>query len=300
MKHFKLKLLFLSLTFYASHLFPTQKQFDLNKIFYASTDTINRRQYMEDAHISKKIYKPFPFLYLAVFDGHSIKDGKGLAVANYLKNNLLNNILSEYKEENFNLKAFKESILKGFEKTNNEINEKLDTYITGSTALAVFIINKMLIIANVGDSRAIISENEQAIQLSNDHSTSNKDEYERIKKEGAQITPGNPPRILGLNITRVFGHKNSNAKHKKILEPTPDIKEYKLSKRNSFLVLGSDGLWYFLSNSKIIKTTRILAQKEYHSIQEIAKALTDQCSASGNGDNITTIIVDLRRYLKNE
>jgi serine/threonine protein phosphatase PrpC len=57
--------------------------------------------------------------------------------------------------------------------------------------------------ANVGDARAVLCRNSQAIDLSVDQKASRPDEQERIKQAGGYIVFG---RVFGrLAVTRAFG-----------------------------------------------------------------------------------------------
>jgi protein phosphatase 1L len=79
---------------------------------------------------------------------------------------------------------------------------------TGTTATVLFITNKAVILANVGDSRAIISNGISApTQLSIDHVASNKEEQERIESLGGFVSSvGGTPRVNGtLAVSRSLG-----------------------------------------------------------------------------------------------
>ena len=55
----------------------------------------------------------------------------------------------------------------------------------------------------MGDARAVLARNSEALDLSVDHKASRKDEQDRIKSQGGYIVFG---RVLGrLAITRAFG-----------------------------------------------------------------------------------------------
>lgn len=60
---------------------------------------------------------------------------------------------------------------------------------SGSCAIAVLIVGEMCYVANVGDSRAVLSCNQgkQASALSEDHKPSENGEYQRIVAGGGQI-----------------------------------------------------------------------------------------------------------------
>jgi len=82
------------------------------------------------------------------------------------------------------------SIAESIIKTDN--NFLFETYdqdeYSGTTANCVFIRGKRLLIANVGDSRAVLCRNNKVIDLSIDQTPERKDENERITNAGGTIT----------------------------------------------------------------------------------------------------------------
>ncbi len=54
----------------------------------------------------------------------------------------------------------------------------------GSTALAVLVVGSLVLVANAGDSRAVLSRRGKAIDLSRDHKPSCPSERERIAAAG--------------------------------------------------------------------------------------------------------------------
>ncbi|GAB4846455.1 hypothetical protein Ancab_025460 [Ancistrocladus abbreviatus] len=98
----------------------------------------------------------------AIFDGHMSHD-----VPDYLCSHLFDNIL---KEPNFWTET-EGAIRRAYCITDAKILEKsTDLGSGGSTAVTgILINNEKLVVANIGDSRAVICKNGQAKQLSIDH-----------------------------------------------------------------------------------------------------------------------------------
>ncbi len=73
----------------------------------------------------------------------------------------------------------------------------------GSTAVVLVIIGVHIFCANIGDSRAVLSRNGKAVNLSLDHKASRPDEIERIRNNDGFIQFGRVGAKLA--ITRAFG-----------------------------------------------------------------------------------------------
>ena len=136
--------------------------------------------------LSSKI-KTWPKMaYFSIFDGHG-----GEECSEFLKNNFM-----EYLVENKNFPIdIKLSMIESFQKIEEEFFklkckdtlEESDK--SGSCALVAIIIENKLYIANIGDSRAIMSMNggTKIKQLTVDHKPDNLKEFERAIKNGSKI-----------------------------------------------------------------------------------------------------------------
>lgn len=127
--------------------------------------------------------------YFGIFDGHG-----GETCSTFLKDNLHEFIK---KDKNFPM-DIKAAILGGFEKAEEEFAkkytvsdvadiEKMDQ--SGSCACVVIIADTKIYVANVGDSRCILSMDggTKVKPLSIDHKPNNPNEYQRIIKSGGKI-----------------------------------------------------------------------------------------------------------------
>lgn len=73
----------------------------------------------------------------------------------------------------------------------------------GSTAISVLIVNKVLYVANVGDSRAVLcSAQGRAVDMSADHKPAREDEKARIEKLGGRIIHYGTWRVQGVLAVR--------------------------------------------------------------------------------------------------
>ncbi|CAM8937413.1 unnamed protein product [Rhodiola kirilowii] len=172
---------------------------------------------------------------------------------------------------------------------------------SGSTACVAVIRNNLLIVANAGDSRCVLSRNGQAHDMSKDHKPDLELERERIQKAGGFIQCG---RVNGtLNLSRAIGDAELKqnkflAAEKQILSAEPDIKTVELCDDDEFLVLACDGIWDCMSNQQLVDFVREKLKTETK-LSLICESVFDKClapSAGGEGcDNMTMILVQFKR-----
>ena len=133
------------------------------------------------------------------------------------------------------------AIITAYEKTDQDILSHSDLGRGGSTAVTAILLNgRHLWVANVGDSRAVLSQGGQAIQMTIDHEPNT--ERLSIEDKGGFVSnmPGDVPRVNGqLAVSRAFGDKSL----KTHLRSDPDVKDSSIDDRTDVLVLASDGLW---------------------------------------------------------
>ena len=124
--------------------------------------------------------------YFAIFDGHG-----GEECSEFLKNNYLN-YLVENPNFPFDIKL---SMIETFQKVEEDFfklkcTDKLENSDkSGSCALVAIIFDNKIYIANIGDSRAImsLSGGTKVKQLTADHKPDNIKEFERAIKNGSKI-----------------------------------------------------------------------------------------------------------------
>jgi protein phosphatase 1L len=232
---------------------------------------------MEDYHVAKFVQHNGRELGLfAIYDGHL-----GDSVPAYLQKNLFANIL---KEEEFWTDP-QRSISKAYERTDESVlTHTPDLGRGGSTAVTAILINgKQLWVANVGDSRAVLSRRGQAIQLSIDHEPNT--ERSSIENRGGFVSnmPGDVARVNGqLAVSRAFGDRNL----KSHLRCDPDVTNADIDASSDFLILASDGLWKVMSNQESVDVAVKIRDP-----QKAAKQLVIEALRRESKDDISCIVV---------
>lgn len=211
-----------------------------------------------------------------VFDGHG-----GSRAAEYLKEHLFENLL---KHPQF-MTDTKLAISETYQQTDVDFLEsERDTYRDdGSTASTAVLVGNHLYVANVGDSRTVISKAGKAIPLSEDHKPNRCDERKRIENAGGVVMWAGTWRVGGvLAMSRAFG----NRMLKQFVVAEPEIQDLEVDEEFELLVLASDGLWDVVPNEDAVALARTGEEPEI-----AARKLTETAFTRGSADNITCIVV---------
>eukprot|EP00096_Caligus_rogercresseyi_P009619 TRINITY_DN3291_c0_g1_i1.p1 TRINITY_DN3291_c0_g1~~TRINITY_DN3291_c0_g1_i1.p1 ORF type:complete len:350 (+),score=77.95 TRINITY_DN3291_c0_g1_i1:25-1074(+) len=255
------------------------------------SSVIGRRSYQEDFFTVRQVSRDL--LLLGVWDGHG-----GEACARFCSENVekhLNKELVNY-EEHSSLGDILRNII---DSLNNsfEIHSGTKNTYTGSTAtLALIRDGYELVVAHVGDSRAILCRDGDSKTLTSDHCPSRPDEKERIKSLGGTVVADEIGRHLvnkRLSMSRSLGDFE--------LRPfgvisEPDITRLRIKhSKDQFLVLVTDGITFVLSDKEIVETI-----KSFSEPQEAAEKLVDQALLYGSEDNLTAVILPLGVWGKDQ
>ena len=269
----------------------SSRDFGIIKAYAANTSQGIVRDYNEDrVSIVINMMKPpnckiddseWPRIsYFGIFDGHA-----GNKCADYLKDNLLKKISSNNYFPNDMIKAIKygfESAEKDYLENHAVQNNKLIDR-SGSCALILLTKNNTLYIANVGDSRCVVSCSNGKIKkdVTRDHKPNYPYEKERILKNSGSVYQTEIPIeldsededddilkdkvILGpyrvipgrLSVSRTIGDAEAKVPtfggNPKVIISEPDIFVYDLEKDDvDFFVMGCDGIYDQLSSKDVI------------------------------------------------
>eukprot|EP00245_Coleochaete_scutata_P002585 TRINITY_DN13493_c0_g1_i1.p1 TRINITY_DN13493_c0_g1~~TRINITY_DN13493_c0_g1_i1.p1 ORF type:complete len:344 (-),score=69.42 TRINITY_DN13493_c0_g1_i1:841-1872(-) len=243
-----------------------------------------RRKPMEDYHVAE--FRPCAdgteVGLFSIFDGHA-----GHQVAEYLQSHLFNNILSHSLFDDNVPKA----ILEAYLATDKDVLERPgenEKWHGGSTATTAFLLEggSRLVVANVGDSRAVLSRGGKAVEVSSDHDPGKPEEQHRVKAKGGMVTkwPGSDVYRVDaqLAVSRAFGDPSL----KQHLSVDPDIWDNKLEPEDDFLIVSSDGLWHVMSSQDAIDLARPITNPE-----SAARALADKAAQLGSSDDISIVVV---------
>lgn len=249
------------------------------------------------------------FHLFGVMDGHG---NNGHIISKYISRFIGEYITSDKNKKLFNKKS-NEQIYKLLTKNkyafinklisdcNNslDINSEYECNLSGSTCLLIFIIENNLICANIGNSRAILLEKTELLQLSIDQTLSDPEEIKRILKKGGKIKQIDKKIILenannnDFEISRSIGDKN--LKNIGIIYE-PVITEYTLNRKSRFIIMGTKGLWNALSNEKaaIQVNKSIKLNNPLDSCRLLVKKAKEALNkTSSNIDDITVITIIL-------
>ncbi|KAL2557851.1 putative protein phosphatase 2C 65 [Forsythia ovata] len=249
-------------------------------------------------------------IFCAVFDGHG---PSGHKVARYIRDvlpakiSMLGNKSNAggknggFEEKNANAEgkigndnpffsSWKDKIIKSFQEMDDELegDAAIESYCSGTTSVSILRKGEHLIISNLGDSRAVLCTRDDKDQLISEQLTVDlkpnlPGEMERIIGcQGRVLAMDKEPNVYriwmpdedcpGLAMARAFGDfclKDFG------LISTPEVTYRKLTQKDEFVVLATDGIWDVLSNNEVV---RIVALAKKRSLA--AKLLVDQAVRS--------------------
>ncbi|XP_057475327.1 probable protein phosphatase 2C 34 [Actinidia eriantha] len=189
--------------------------------------------------------------------------------------------------------TWKQSYLKTFSAIDQDLEQHpvIDSFHSGSTALTMVRQGDLIVIANVGDSRAVLATvsdngNLVPVQLTVDLKPNLPEEIERITQSKGRIFSshdepgvyrvwlpnGETPRGPGLAISRAFGDyyiKDFG------LISEPEVTQIRITCRDQFAILATDWVWDVVSNEEAVGIVSSTPGRE-----ESAKRLVDHAACA--------------------
>ncbi|CAD8072703.1 unnamed protein product [Paramecium sonneborni] len=240
--------------------------------------------------------------FFAIYDGHG-----GAACADYMKDNLHQYII---KEDSFPQNP-RLAIQRGIEKAEKTYLQLADQKVldkSGSCAVIALIVDKAIYIANIGDSRAIISHQGKTSSITVDHKPSQENEQQRINKLGGQIYQAQiqissgdiqlgPYRVLPgrLAVSRTLG--DAEAKLPKyggiqgVISAQPDIFQISITDQD-FLILACDGIFDKMNSEEVISSAwTVISHDIHHFAGKAVENIMKQSMSRKTVDNVTVVFI---------
>lgn len=295
--------------------------------YAAATDQGLVRNYNEDrVSIILNILKPpnrstetWPFCsFFGIYDGHG-----GSKCADFLRDNLHQLIVCD---SNFPFNPV-QAIIEGFRKAesifNSTASSMTPTERSGSCAIVVLIIGETCYIANVGDSRAVLSSKSggRVYSLSKDHKPDEENERKRIEANGGKVYQSNvntgngkstqgPMRVFPgrLSVSRTIGDVLAKTQefggNSKVVIGVPEVKVFNITSDHDFIVIASDGVFDKMTSREVVQSawtgTMSGYGKDLHKYAGMAvHNIIKESMIRKSLDNLTAVIIGLNGFAQN-
>lgn len=182
----------------------------------------------------------------------------------------------------------------------------------GCTATVCCVRRDLIVVANAGDCRAVLSRGGKAIDMSEDHKPNLPKELDRITKAGGSIFEQRVGqrsvyRVNGdLSLSRAIGDlrykQNRNLLPKdQMVCCTPDIRIFRRQPEDEFMIIACDGIWDVFSSQEVVDYVRPRLGRILDGtlrLTSIVEGLLDRClspdlqkTGGVGGDNMTMMLV---------
>lgn len=188
----------------------------------------------------------------------------------------------------------------------------IDCSLSGSTAVTCLKRGRRLMVANVGDSRAVLGRAMPdgrllAKDLSIDQKPDAPAERARIEGGGGQVHPSivpgagyvgparvwDPSRRFGLACARSMGDTMYYGPNRSGVIADPEVTTHRLDQYDKHIILGSDGIWDRISSQEAVDIVRNCSSAEQAS-ERITQLARERWRRNGPvADDITAVVVAL-------
>ncbi|CAJ1349955.1 unnamed protein product [Effrenium voratum] len=246
--------------------------------------------------------KPAAMVLFAVMDGHA-----GVSCSNFVALNLERNILDSLRDQRKRdanaEQILKSALLAGFKVTEHTFQQYANKLeggasrawaTSGSTCCAACLAGPdeegrlRLIIANVGDSRAVLGKKDGfAVRLSVDHRPDNAAERRRLEvilKARGQVA-------AGLSVTRSFG--DVDFKSPEVVTAVPELSAFAIDpEEDVMLILASDGIHGSVSDVEAVRLASAqLREGGANAAEKAARVLVETAHERDPADDKTALVI---------
>lgn len=292
-----------------------------NRSFIATTH-IGLRPSQEDRFIIIPNFFSDSISFCGVFDGTVGSDASDFVQKNIIKHfcskpevaEILKSIQTEDVKNEKLAKLISSALRSAFQSSDSALIQMCTEHklhYASSTGVVSFLVNNLLTIAHIGDSKACIARmKENVIQpewLTVDHKPNMPNELRRIEENGGSLAwlHGNKPYIRGgdffprqqknehpkqLNYSRAFGGKDLKMYG---LSCEPDINHFEIGEEDKLLLIASDGLWDVLHPKLACDIAMQAKKKGTSASDDIVRRAIQEMPLTGVRDNISVIAIFL-------
>ncbi|KAM8938920.1 protein phosphatase Mn(2+)-dependent 1K [Pelodytes ibericus] len=233
-------------------------------------------------------------LYFAVYDGHG-----GAAAADFCNRFMEKYIKDFFTQENDMEKVLTKAFIEIDKAFARHAHLAVDASVMncGTTATVALLRDGIeLVVASVGDSRALLCRKGKPLKLTIDHTPDRKEEKQRVRDSGGFIAWNSlgQPHVNGrLAMTRSIG--DLDLKSMGVIAE-PETRRVKLHHADDgFLVLTTDGINFIVNSQEICDIIN-----QCHDPSEAAQVLAEQAIQFGAEDNSTAIVVPFGAWGKHK
>ena len=325
---------------YSSSLLPSSSSTQASRpILYSAYSLQGQRNYMEDEY-----YIDRDGNFAAVFDGHG-----GSAVSRYLRQNLYANYqaalsktasasaVSEDHSDASSSMIVAAALQAALEKVDSEVGSISHWSFQGSTALAMVVVyddddendgnysgdddssnggsrsnsSRSIVVANVGDSRAILCRSGQALDLTTDHKPNDESERRRIEDCGGRVSwygevdshghPVSGAGVYRINSNLALSRSIGDRADRPWVSGLADVTRHRIVENDNnddttFALLATDGLFDVMSSQAVARFVTDLLNRTHTDHQErirqdMARYVVEEALRRGTGDNVTVLIL---------
>lgn len=248
---------------------------------------IGRRPTMEDEHLAtsfdvhvNKIR--YPVRLFNIFDGHG-----GPEASRFLKEHLKSKLEETLIELNPN-GLTDEGIWNALKLTFVRLNEEFPGY-SGSTATVSMILDGKLWNANVGDSRTILQNGDEVMQLSEDANPTDPKYKKGIENRGGGVWWNGGMRVNGaLAVARSLGDHSLNG----AISARPKITMIPLERirQGSHIVMACDGIYDVASSRQVGTAVR---DNRADTPEAMARKIVNSAFQAESTDNLSAMVIRL-------
>uniref|UniRef100_A0A1D1Z4S9 protein-serine/threonine phosphatase n=1 Tax=Anthurium amnicola TaxID=1678845 RepID=A0A1D1Z4S9_9ARAE len=244
------------------------------------------------SHLGSLFRCPAPSAFYGVFDGH---EGPDAAV--YVRKHAMrlffqdSGFPQEFQADDGFIEKVANSVRSAFLLADDALADDCTvSNSSGTTALTALVLGRLLLVANVGDCRAVLCRKGEAVEMSQDHRPARASERKRVEECGDCIDGGYVNGIL--SVTRALGDWELKFQREtpSSLIAEPEFMQAVLTEDDQFLIMGCDGIWDVMSSQDAVSVVRRGLQR-HDDPEKCARELVMKALRLKTFDNVTAIVV---------